>query len=87
MNEALRLSAWLRANAKHMKYEEERVQMIKAAKMLQFLDAEIHNNLNSLQRARDLLVSMREMIEKANELQKQEAARGGQGRPVSSLWC
>ena len=86
LDEALRLAAWLQANAKHMKYEDERVQMIKAARMLRFLDSEINNNLESLCKARTMLAEMKEMLEKVYGLPKQEAPGSGKGVSMSSLW-
>lgn len=55
LDSAKRLAAWLDANAKHMKYEEEAVQMRKAAQMLRFLDNEVSNNLESLAKAHEML--------------------------------
>lgn len=63
MSEALRLAAWLTAHAKFMKYEEERIEMMKAARMLRSFENEINSNLEALRKARDLLSEMRKMIE------------------------
>lgn len=83
MNNALRLAAWLDANSKHMRYEEEAIQMRKAAKELRSLDKEIKSNLDALQSAREMLAEMRKMIE---DVQKQETAGIGQGVPMPVLW-
>lgn len=79
MNEPMRLAAWLAANAKHMKYEEERVEMLKAARMMRILCREIDSNLDALRKAHEMLKEVRGF---ANELSKQEAARDRAPLPV-----
>jgi predicted nucleic acid-binding Zn-ribbon protein len=83
MNEALRLAAWLDANAKHMKYEEEQIQMRKAARELRSLDREIKSNLDALQSAHEMLAEMRKMLE---DVSKQEAVGSGPRIPMPGLW-
>jgi len=83
MNEAARLAAWLDANAKHMKYEDEQIQMRKAARELRSLDREIKSNLDALQSAHEMLAEMRKMLE---DVSKQEAVRGGPRIPMPGLW-
>lgn len=70
MNEARRLSAWLRANAKHMKFEDERTEMIRAAKMLDFLEDDRLASLDALVLATKTLAEVKGLI---SELPKQEA--------------
>lgn len=70
MNEAFRLAAWLRANAKHMQYEEERAEMMKAARLLRILEDDRIASLTALQQASKTLAEVRGLI---NELPKQEA--------------
>ena len=79
MNEAYRLAAWLRANAKHMKYSEERAEMIKAARMLTALEDDRIQVLKHLSKTQDTLAQLKGLI---NELPKQEAPGG---RPRLSL--
>ena len=86
LDEALRLAAWLDANAKHMEYEDEAVQMRKAANMLRFLDSEVNNNLESLRKAREMLAEMKDMLEKVYGLPKQEAPGSGKGVALPGLW-
>ena len=83
MNEAVRLAAWLDANAKHMKYEDEQVQMRKAARELRNLNREIQSNLEALQKAKTMLQEIKGL---AYELSKQEAPGGGQRLPLPGLW-
>ena len=70
MNEAYRLAAWLRANAKHMKYSEERTEMIKAARMLTSLEDDRIQSLEALLKAKKTLTELKGLI---YELPKQEA--------------
>ena len=70
MNEAYRLAAWLRANAKHMKYDDERSQMIKAARLLTELEDDRIQSLESLLKAKKTLTELKGLI---YELPKQEA--------------
>lgn len=86
MNESLRIAAWLDANAKHMKYEEERVQMHKAARMIRILENEINSNLDALQKAHDILGEMKAFIQEAAGVPKQEAIREAQRFTMPSLW-
>ena len=86
MNESLRLAAWLDANAKHMKYEDERVQMHRAAKVIRALEQEIHSNLDALQKAHEILAEMKSFVEEAAGVQKQKAFRETPRFTVSSLW-
>ena len=83
MNEAVRLAAWLDANAKHMKYEDEQVQMRKAARELRNLNREIQSNLEALQKAKTMLQEIKGL---AYELSKQEAPGGGQRLSLPGLW-
>ena len=70
MNEAYRIAAWLRANAKHMQYDEERREMMKAARMLTALEDDRIASLKALQQASKTLAEVRGLI---NELPKQKA--------------
>lgn len=83
MNEAIRLAAWLEANAKHMKYEEEQIQMIKAARELRTLNREIQSNLEALNKAKTMLQEIKGL---AYELSKQEAPGGGKRIALPGLW-
>ena len=99
MNESLRLAAWLSANAKHMRYQPESEQMVKASRQLHILDAEIYSNIKTLEKAQKMLVEMRAMIEEAQKMvadmravlkevsgvPEQEIVREVTGVPVSSL--
>lgn len=86
MNESLRLAAWLDANAKHMKYEEEAVQMRKAARMMRHLEREIESNLDALQSAHEMLAEMRKMLEEVAGVSKQETVGEAKRLPVPGLW-
>lgn len=86
MNEALRLAAWLDANAKHMKYDEERIQMHKAAKMIRGLEKEVQSDLEALQKAHEMLAEMKHFIQEAAGVQKQEASGSGKGVTLPVLW-
>ena len=70
MNEAYRLAAWLRANAKHMQYSDEQAEMVKAARMLTALEDDRIKSIAALQQASKTLAEVRGLI---NELPKQEA--------------
>lgn len=83
MNEAVRLAAWLEANAKHMKYEEEQIQMIKAARELRTLNREIQSNLEALNKAKTMLQEIKGL---AYELSKQETPGGGKRIALPGLW-
>lgn len=86
MNESLRLAAWLDANAKHMRYEEEMIQMKKAARVMRHLEREISSNIDALQSAHEMLAEMRKMIEEAGGVPKQETIGAAQRVPMSGLW-
>lgn len=83
MNEAIRLAAWLDANAKHMKYEEEAIQMRKAARELRNLNREIQSNLEALNKAKTMLQEIKGL---AYELSKQETPGGGKRIALPGLW-
>jgi hypothetical protein len=83
MNENLRLSTWLRANAKHMKFEEERLEMIRAARALVKLDQEVSANLKALESAHEIMKEMRGMLE---DVSKQEAVGAGPRFSMPKLW-
>ena len=83
MNEAYRLAAWLKANSKHMKFSDERVEMIKAAQMLRMLEDDRVASLEALYKARQTLSEVRGMI---NELPKQEALGDSPRVSMSALW-
>jgi len=83
MNEAHRLAAWLKANAKHMKFDDERLEMIKASQMLRMLEDDRIASLEALYKARQTLSEVRGMI---NELPKQEAFGSSPGVSMSTLW-
>jgi hypothetical protein len=80
MNQTLRLAAWLEANAKHMKFQDEHVQMIRAARELRNLDREISSNLQALQGAHEILAEMKKMLLEVadGKLSEQEIIRSGQ---------
>jgi hypothetical protein len=84
MNEAYRLAAWLKANAKHMKFEGERLEMIKAAQMLRMLEDDRIASLEALYKAQQTLSEVRGLI---NELPKQEALGDSPRISVPTLWC
>lgn len=88
MNQTLMLAAWLDANAKHMKYEQESVQMRKAAKELRLLDQEVKECLDSLKEAYEMLSDIRKALEKANDdkLSQQEATGNSERVSVPMLW-
>ena len=88
MNQTLKLAAWLEANAKHMEYQDEHVQMMRAAKELRTLDREIKSNLDALQGARDMLSEMKKMLLEAadGKLQEQEIIRSGQRLSLPVVW-
>ena len=86
MNESLRSAAWLDANAKHMKYEEERIQMHNAARIIRVLEREIQSNLDALQKAHEILSEMRDFVEEAAGVQKQKVVRETPRITMSSLW-
>jgi hypothetical protein len=83
MNEASRLAAWLEANAKHMDYEEEAIQMRKAARQLRRLEEEVKANLEALQSAHEMLAEMRKVLEGVS---KQEATGDRKRFSLSMLW-
>lgn len=83
MNEASRLAAWLEANAKHMDYEEEAIQMRKAAMQLRRLEEEVKANLEALQSAHEMLAEMRKVLEGVS---KQEATGDRKRFSLSMLW-
>ncbi len=84
MNEAYRLAVWLKANAKHMKFEEERIEMLKAAQMLQMLEDDRIASLETLYKAHQTLSEVRGLI---NELPKQEALGDSPRVSMPTLWC
>lgn len=84
MNGTLRLAAWLEANAKHMKFEDERIQMCRAARELRSLDREIKSNLDALQEAHEALALARKKLN--GDISEQEITRTVAGVPVSGLW-
>jgi hypothetical protein len=86
MNESLRLAAWLSANAKHMRYQPESEQMIKAARQLRILDVEINSNIKALEQAQKMLAEMRAMLEEVSGVPEQEIIRALARIPVSGLW-
>ena len=86
MNESMRVAAWLDANAKHMKYEEERTQMHKAARIIRVLEKEIQSNLDALQKAHEILAEMKGFVEEAAGVQKQKVVRETPRITMSSLW-
>lgn len=86
MNESLRVAAWLDANAKHMKYDDERVQMHKAAKIIRILEREIESNLDALQTAHEMLAEMKSFIQEAAGVQEQKAVREATRLSMPSLW-
>lgn len=86
MNEPLRIAAWLDANAKHMKYEEERIQMHKAARIIRTLEKEVQSDLEALQKAHEMLSEMKSFIQEAADVSKQEAVREAPRVTMSSLW-
>ena len=71
MNESFRLAAWLDAHAKYMKFEEERIEMRRAARALRSMENEIIGNLEALQKAHELLKEVKGF---AVELSKQKAS-------------
>ena len=85
MNESLRLAAWLSANAKHMRYQPESDQMMKAARQLRILDAEINSNIKALGQAQKMLAEMRAMLEEVSGVPEQEIVRALARIPVSGL--
>lgn len=88
MNQTLRLAAWLEANAKHMKFQDEHTQMIRAARELRTLDKEIKSNLDALQSAREMLAEMKKMLLEAadGKLQEQEIIRSSQRLSLPVVW-
>jgi len=88
MNEALRLAAWLDANAKHMKYDDEQIQMRRAAKELRSLEKEIRANLDALHGAREMLAEMKKMLLEVadGKLPEQTTAGGSKRISVPVLW-
>jgi aspartate-semialdehyde dehydrogenase len=86
MNDSLRLAAWLSANAKHMRYEQESAQMKLAARQLRVLDAEINSNIKALKEAQKMLAEMRAMLEEVSGVPEQEVARTITRVPVSIVW-
>jgi hypothetical protein len=100
MNESLRLAAWLSANAKHMRYQQESDHMMKASRQLRMLDSEIYSNIKTLEKAQKILIEMRAMLEEGQKMvadmrnmlkevsgvPEQEIVREVTGVPVSGLW-
>ena len=86
MNESLRLATWLTANAKHMRYQPESEQMIKAARQLRSLDSEIDSNIKALEQARKMLAEMRAMLEEVSGVPEQEVVRALTRVTVPVLW-
>lgn len=85
MNQTLKLAAWLEANAKHMEYQDEHVQMMRAAKELRTLDQEIKSNLDALQGAREMLAEMKKMLIEVADID-QEVTRNGKKVLLPALW-
>jgi len=85
MNQTLRLAAWLEANAKHMNFQDEHVQMIRAAKELRNLDREISSNLKALQGAHEMLAEMKKMLIEVTDID-QEVTRNGKKVLLPTLW-
>lgn len=85
MNQTLRLAAWLEANAKHMKFQDEHVQMIRAARELRNLDREISSNLQALQGAHEMLAEMKKMLIEVADID-QEVTRNGKKVLLPALW-
>jgi len=85
MNQTLRLAAWLEANAKHMNFQDEHVQMIRAAKELRNLDREISSNLKALQGAHEMLAEMKKMLIEFTDID-QEVTRNGKKVLLPTLW-
>jgi len=85
MNQTLRLAAWLEANAKHMNFQDEHVQMIRAAKELRNLDREISSNLKALQGAHEMLAEMKKMLIEVTDID-QEVTRNGKKVLLPALW-
>ena len=83
MNEAKRLAAWLDANAKHMKYEEEAIQMRKAARLIRSMERDIEANIDALEKAHEMLQEIKGFI---HELSEQETAGGRKRISLPVLW-